>query len=397
MKYEAKRTWAEIDIDALKHNIEVIKKHVAPGAEIMGVVKADACGHGAVSVAKELLKEGVNFFAVSMLDEAVELRNAGIQSPILILSDNEPECAETIVELDIRQGVYSVETAQKLSDAAVKIGKTAKIHIKIDSGMGRVGFLPDAAPDIVEVISKMPNMEIEGIFTHFAVADEYSEESNKYTQKQYNDFYNACERIKNEKHINIPIRHAANSAAILRFPHMHLDMVRAGIILYGLWPSEETKATGAELKAVMTLKSAVSFVKKVDKGCRLSYGLTYCAPQNMTVATIPAGYADGYMRIQSNKGFVFHERSGKALPVAGRICMDQMMVDASNADETGIFAGDTVVLFGGYDGKLPTAEGIAKIAGTINYEVSCAVSRRVPRVYIENGKIVNVINRLTNK
>ncbi|MBO5147567.1 MAG: alanine racemase [Clostridia bacterium] len=397
MKYEAKRTWAEIDIDALKHNIEVIKKHVAPGAEIMGVVKADACGHGAVAVVKELLKEGVNFFAVSMLDEAVELRNAGIQSPILILSDNEPECAETIVELDIRQGVYSVETAQKLSDAAVKIGKTAKIHIKIDSGMGRVGFLPDAAPDMVEVISKMPNMEIEGIFTHFAVADEYSEESNKYTQKQYNDFYNACERIKNEKHINIPIRHAANSAAILRFPHMHLDMVRAGIILYGLWPSEETKATGAELKAVMTLKSAVSFVKKVDKGCRLSYGLTYCAPQNMTVATIPAGYADGYMRIQSNKGFVFHERSGKALPVAGRICMDQMMVDASNADETGIFAGDTVVLFGGYDGKLPTAEGIAKIAGTINYEVSCAVSRRVPRVYIENGKIVNVINRLTNK
>lgn len=397
MKYEAKRTWAEIDIDALKHNIEVIKKHVAPGAEIMGVVKADACGHGAVSVAKELLKEGVNFFAVSMLDEAVELRNAGIQSPILILSDNEPECAETIVELDIRQGVYSVETAQKLSDAAVKIGKTAKIHIKIDSGMGRVGFLPDAAPDMVEVISKMPNMEIEGVFTHFAVADEYSEESNKYTQKQYNDFYNACERIKNEKHINIPIRHAANSAAILRFPHMHLDMVRAGIILYGLWPSEETKATGAELKAVMTLKSAVSFVKKVDKGCRLSYGLTYCAPQNMTVATIPAGYADGYMRIQSNKGFVFHERSGKALPVAGRICMDQMMVDASNADETGIFAGDTVVLFGGYDGKLPTAEGIAKIAGTINYEVSCAVSRRVPRVYIENGEIVNVINRLTNK
>ena len=397
MKYEAKRTWAEIDIDALKHNIEVIKKHVAPGAEIMGVVKADACGHGAVSVAKELLKEGVNFFAVSMLDEAVELRNAGIQSPILILSDNEPECAETIVELDIRQGVYSVETAQKLSDAAVKIGKTAKIHIKIDSGMGRVGFLPDAAPDMVEEISKMPNMEIEGIFTHFAVADEYSEESNKYTQKQYNDFYNACERIKNEKHINIPIRHAANSAAILRFPHMHLDMVRAGIILYGLWPSEETKATGAELKAVMTLKSAVSFVKKVDKGCRLSYGLTYCATQNMTVATIPAGYADGYMRIQSNKGFVFHERSGKALPVAGRICMDQMMVDASNADETGIFAGDTVVLFGGYDGKLPTAEGIAKIAGTINYEVSCAVSRRVPRVYIENGEIVNVINRLTNK
>lgn len=397
MKYEAKRTWAEIDIDALKHNIKVIKKHVAPGAEIMGVVKADACGHGAVYVAKELLKEGVNFFAVSMLDEAVELRNAGIQSPILILSDNEPECAETIVELDIRQGVYSVETAQKLSDAAVKIGKTAKIHIKIDSGMGRVGFLPDAAPDMVEVISKMPNMEIEGIFTHFAVADEYSEESNKYTQKQYNNFYNACERIKNEKHINIPIRHAANSAAILRFPHMHLDMVRAGIILYGLWPSEETKATGAELKAVMTLKSAVSFVKKVDKGCRLSYGLTYCAPQNMTVATIPAGYADGYMRIQSNKGFVFHERSGKALPVAGRICMDQMMVDASNADETGIFAGDTVVLFGGYDGKLPTAEGIAKIAGTINYEVSCAVSRRVPRVYIENGKIVKVINRLTNK
>lgn len=394
---ETRRTWAEIDLDALKHNMQVIKEHTAPGAMIMGVVKADAYGHGVIEVSKTILANGAKWLAVALLDEAIEIRNAGIEAPILILSDNEPECAQTIVELDIRQGVYSIEGAKKLSDAAIKVGKNAKIHIKIDSGMGRVGFRPDEAIEAVAQIALMPGIEIEGIFTHFAVADELSEKSNTYTQEQFDKFYNVCERIKNEKHINIPIRHAANSATILRFPHMHLDMVRAGIILYGLWPSEETKATGAHLKAVMTLKSVVSFVKEVEQGTCLSYGCTFCAERKMLVATIPVGYADGYMRIQSNKGFVYHEKSGKTLPITGRVCMDQMMVDATAAAEAGISSGDTVVLFGDYDGNLPTAEGIASIAGTINYEVSCAVSRRVPRHYIEADERIKIINRLTDK
>ena len=267
--------------------------------------------------------------------------------------------------------------------------------------MGRVGFTPENAPEAAEIIAKLPYLEIEGIFTHFAVADEYSEKSNAYTREQYAKFYEVCRKIKQEKKIDIPIRHAANSAAILRYPEMHLDMVRAGIILYGLWPSEETKITGVDLKAVMTLKSAVSHVKEVECGTCFSYGCTYRAERKMTVATIPVGYADGYMRIQSNKGFVYHENSGKKLPIVGRVCMDQMMVDASSAKESGgIKQGDTVVLFGDYDGDLsrfPTAEGIARIADTINYEVSCAVSRRVPRVFTENGKTVEIMNRLTRK
>ena len=398
---DTKRTWAEINLDFLKHNMQIIKKCTTPGAKIMGVVKADAYGHGVLQVAKTILENGAEWLAVSMLDEAIELRNAGIGAPILILSDNQPQCAETIINLDIRQGVYSFETAQSLSKAAEKLGKIAKIHLKVDTGMGRVGFTPENAPEAAEIIAKLPYLEIEGIFTHFAVADEYSEKSNEYTREQYAKFYEVCRKIKQEKKIDIPIRHAANSAAILRYPEMHLDMVRAGIILYGLWPSEETKITGVDLKAVMTLKSAVSHVKEVECGTCFSYGCTYRAERKMTVATIPVGYADGYMRIQSNKGFVYHENSGKKLPIVGRVCMDQMMVDASSAKESGgIKQGDTVVLFGDYDGDLsrfPTAEGIARIADTINYEVSCAVSRRVPRVFTENGKTVEIMNRLTRK
>ena len=401
MKLQTKRTWVEIDLDALKHNMEIIRKFTAPNAKIMGVVKADAYGHGVVPIAESILQNGADWLAVSMLDEAIEIKNAGITAPVLILSDNEPECAETIVKNNIRQGVYSMEAAEKLSAAAVKLGKKAKIHLKVDTGMGRVGFAPQETPDIAEKISQMPSLEIEGIFTHFAVADEYSEESNAYTKMQYETFCAVCEKIEKEKHIDIPIKHAANSAAILRFKHMHLDMVRAGIILYGLWPSEETKREGAEFKAVMTMKSVVSYVKEIEKGACVSYGCTYRAQDKITVATIPVGYADGYMRVVSNKGFVYHERSGQKLPIIGRICMDQMMVDASLAKSCGgILPGDKVVLFGDYDGenkRFPTAEGIAKLAGTINYEISCAVTRRVPKIIIENGEITEIINRLTTR
>ena len=391
-----KRTWVEINLDALRHNMQIIRNFTAPSAQIMAVVKADAYGHGVNEIADTLLKCGATWLAVSMLDEAIEIRNMGIQAPILILSDNEPECADIIVQMDIRQGVYSLETAKILSDAAVKANKIVKIHIKIDSGMGRVGFLPEEAPDMVEKISKLPNLEIEGIFTHFAVADESDEKSEAYTRMQFSTFYNVCEKIEKEKNIKIKLRHVCNSAGILKYPEMHLDMVRAGIILYGLWPSDDMKRYNADFKAVMRLKSAVSHIKKVQSGASISYGCTYTTERETTVATIPVGYADGYMRFLSNKGYVYHEKSGTVLPIIGRICMDQMMVKADEAADS-IKPGDTVVLFGDYEKNMPTAEEIAKLIGTINYEIICAVSRRVPKFYIESGNLIKVANRLTDK
>lgn len=399
MKNETKRTWAEINLDALSHNMRIIRDFTAPNAQIMAVVKADAYGHGVREVAETVLKCGATWLAVSMLDEAVEIRNMGINAPILILSDNEPECADTIVQMDIRQGVYSFETAKMISNAAIRANKIAKIHIKIDTGMGRVGFCPDGAPEMVEKISKLQNLEIEGIFTHFAVADEDKAESEAYTRNQFNKFYNVCEKIEKEKNIKIKLRHVCNSAGILKYPEMHLDMVRAGIVLYGLWPSDDMKKCGANFKAVMRLKSAVSHVKNVESGVAVSYGCTYTTERATTIATIPVGYADGYMRLLSNKGFVYHENSGTILPIIGRVCMDQMMVKADNAAESvsGIKQGDTVVLFGDYEDNMPTAESLGQIIGTINYEIVCAVSRRIPRFYVESGKVIKVTNRLTDK
>ncbi len=399
MKINTKRTWAEINIDALEHNMKIIRSFTSSDAEIMAVVKADAYGHGVREISKTVLENGASWLAVSMLDEAVEIRNAGIKAPILILSDNEPECAEMIVDLDIRQGIYTFEAAKKLSLAAMKLNKTAKIHLKIDTGMGRVGFSSEDAPNIAERIAALPNIEIEGIFTHFAVADEYSLEADRYTKKQFDTFCNVCDIIEKEKNINIKIKHVCNSAGILRFPNMHLNMVRAGVILYGLWPSEKSKICGADFKAVMTLKSAVSYIKEVGAGTSLSYGCTYSTKSKTTIATIPVGYADGYMRALSNKGFVYHENSKEVLPIVGRICMDQMMVDAQNVIKEGgrIEEGDVIVLFGDYIDGMPTAEGIAKLCDTINYEIICAVSRRVPRIYKKMGKIIKISNKLTDK
>ena len=228
------RTWAEIDLDAIAHNLREIRRHTDRTAQIMAVVKADAYGHGAPQVARAALAHGASWLAVAMLEEAVELRRQDIKAPILILSDNEPECAETAVACDVRQAVSSYDMARRLSEAAGRLGKKAKLHLKIDTGMGRIGFSPEQAPAEAERIARLDGIEIEGIFTHFAVADESSEDADRYTERQYRTFCETCERIERERHIHIPLRHAANSAAILRFPHMHLDLVRAGIILYGL-------------------------------------------------------------------------------------------------------------------------------------------------------------------
>ena len=363
----------------------------------MGVVKADAYGHGAPQVARTLLENGFSYLAVSLIEEAVELRRAGIQAPILILSDNALCCAEEIIRYDIRQAVYTYEMAELLSEAAIRLRQKAKIHLKIDTGMGRIGFSPEEAPDAAETISKLEGIEIEGIFTHFAIADEYGPEADAYTRRQYELFTEACEKIAGEKHIHIPLRHAANSAAILRFPQMHLDMVRAGIILYGSFPSEALKKNGcgADLRPAMTLKSAVTYLKEVPAGTSISYGCTYRTARPSVIATVPVGYADGYPRILSNRADAYLEKAQVRVPVVGRVCMDQLMVDVTEAAKMGaVNVGDAVVLFGGQYGKMPTADEIASLAATIPYEITCAVSRRVPRRYLRGGALSEVVNRL---
>lgn len=390
-----RRTWAEIDLDAIAHNLREIQKFTSGNARIMAVVKADAYGHGALQVARSALENGASWLAVSVLEEALELRTGGIEAPILILSDSEPACAEAIITKEIRQAVYTFDMARTLSAAARRIGKRAKIHLKIDTGMGRIGFRPDSAPEEAERIAALEGIEIEGIFTHFAVADEFSEDSDRYTAEQYRIFYETCEKIEQEKHIHIPLRHAANSAAILRFPQMHLDLVRAGIILYGLWPSEAMKRCGADLWPAMTLKSAISYVKTAAPGSRISYGGTYCIQEPALIATVPAGYADGYFRILGNRASVYHVKTGARAPVVGRVCMDQMMIDVTQAARFGsVRTGDEVVLFGGKCDKMPSADEIASLAETIPYEVTCAVSRRVPRIFLKDGFPVETVNRL---
>lgn len=390
---ESRRSWAEINLDHIAHNAREIRRFTHPDAEIMGVVKADAYGHGAVQVARTVLENGFTRLAVSMLDEGIELRNAGIRAPILILSDYEPECAELIAAYDLTPAVYSFAMAERLSEAAQRIGKKTKIHLKIDTGMGRIGFQPETAPEEAEKISRLPGIEIEGIFTHFAVADEYGAADLSYTENQYRLFYETCEKIEREKHIHIPLRHAANSAAILRFPHMHLNLVRAGIILYGLLPSAETERCGAELRPAMTLKSVISHLKTVPAGTCISYGCTYRTEGPTVIATVPIGYADGYPRLLGNRAEAFLEAVGLRVPVIGRVCMDQLMLDVTAAGNT-VQLGDTVVLFGEKYDKMPTADEIASRLGTINYEVTCGISRRVPRVYLSGGTATETVNRL---
>ena len=381
------RTWAEIDMDALKSNIENIRKITDKKSMIMAVVKADAYGHGAVNIAKHLLKNGADRLAVADLDEAVELRRAGIDAPILILGASFDEDCEMLVKYDITPAVFLYDFAKKLSDAAKKLGKTAKVHIKIDTGMSRIGYVSgvddEAVTEEILRISNLPNIFIEGIFSHFATSDE---KDSEYTKKQFSEFMAVCDLLK-KKGLDIPIRHIANSAAIMMYPETHLEMVRAGIILYGFYPSEEVNKDKLALERVMTLKSRITLIKEIkDRG--VSYGKTYIARRNTKVATVPVGYADGYTRLLNNKAKI--AVNGEPVDVIGRICMDQCMIDVTNVHNINI--GDEVIIFGK---EVVTADEIAESLGTINYEIVCMLSRRIPRVYICEGKVVSTVNYLT--
>lgn len=379
--------YLEINLDNLANNIKGIRNIVKKDTMIMAVIKANGYGHGSVELAKLYKELGVERLATSIVTEAVELRKAGIEGPIQLLSYTSKEQLGLVVDYDIIQGIYSYNDAAELSKIAVEKGKTAKIHIKIDSGMCRIGFLPndESIEDIVK-ISKLPNIEIEGAFTHFAKADETDK---SFTRTQYERFKWVIDRLENEG-IHIKIKHVSNSATIIDLPEYNLDMVRPGIILYGYYPSNEVNKDRISLKPAMTLKGKISHVKRLPKDTGISYGHIYYTLRDSVIATIPIGYADGYSRMLSGKGFVYVK--GKRVPIVGRICMDQLMIDVTDLEDVQI--GDEVVLFGEGNDDYPQVEEIASLLGTINYELICMMGRRIPRVYIKDNKIVSISDYL---
>ncbi|MEG2931105.1 MAG: alanine racemase [Ruthenibacterium sp.] len=387
MEFE-RRCWAEIDLDALRHNFARVRA-AAEETPVMAVVKADAYGHGAVRVAKLFASEGAASFAVSGLEEALELRRAGVSLPILILGYTMPDAAQTLAENAITQTVYSAQYAQALSDAAQSAGVTVTVHIKLDTGMGRIGFAVrddfDTAAAEIAVSCALPGLSAEGIFTHFAVADSVEGDDKKYTEYQHGLVLQTVEALA-AKGVAFSVVHCCNSAGTFAWPGYHHDLVRAGIILYGENPSHDVTLEG--LRPALRLKAAVSHVKNVAEGDYESYGRTFCAQKPMRVATVAVGYADGYPRLLSNRGTL--SLHGKPARVLGRVCMDQLMVDVTNIPETQ--PGDTAIVYGG--GASDSVTHLADMTGTINYEILCAISRRVPRVYVENGAETSMVDYL---
>lgn len=367
------RTWAQISLDAIRNNINCIKSVIKPGTKIMAVVKADAYGHGMVEVSKLCMAEKIDFLSVATLDEAIQLREHGVTIPILILGSTGMENFEEAVMNDIRVTVYQNANIDKLSAAAHKLGKKAQIHIKLDTGMSRIGFAPNEESLLaIRSIADQPGINIEGIFTHFAQADQDSD----FTLEQLNIFKDFIKRL-GKLGISIELKHCANSAAIFRYPETHLDMVRAGVVMYGLYPSPCMKEFDPGIIPAMTLKSRVSMVKTLASGQGVSYGRTYVCDRETRVATVPIGYADGYKRAFSNHSWAMIK--GQKAHSIGTVCMDQCMFDITGID--GVQEGDEVILFGKKTDGI-TADDLAAVANTINYEIVCSVSSRVPRTYV---------------
>lgn len=384
MDLKIRPVWAEIDLDALAHNMRQIKD-LSQGKEIIAVVKADAYGHGALDVVPVLLENGADRLAVAVISEALELRNSGISVPILILGFTPIDFAEDIINNDIAQTVFNFEYAEELSQKAIKLGKKAKVHIAIDTGMGRIGFLPNEE-SINEVlkICALKGLIIEGLFTHFSTSDE---EDKQYTYEQFSKLNYFYDKLL-FKGINIPIIHASNSGAIIDLPETYLDAIRPGIILYGYYPSNEVKKETLDIKPVLTIKTKIIHVKTLNKNMYISYGRTFKTERESKIATLPLGYADGYSRLLSGKAKVI--MNGKLVNVVGRICMDQCMIDVTDAGDVKV--GDEVIILGRYGDIKFDADDIAELMGTINYEVLCDINHRIPRVYIKNGQITKVRN-----
>ena len=375
------RVCAVIDLDAIYDNIVNLKKNLKEGTKVSAVVKSDGYGHGAVCVARTV-DDIVDSFAVATIDEGVELRNNKIDKPIYILGYTHDSQMKRACEFEIRPAIYTYEMAKAASDAAVSLKKDIKIHLKVDTGMGRIGFKDnDESVEVIKKISKLPNVVIEGIFTHFATADEKDKDK---TYKQMERFKNFIAKLENEG-IKIAIKHCSNSAAMMEIKDANMDNVRAGIAMYGLYPSDEVDKNSVKLRPALSLVSHVTFVKDIDEGTPISYGGTFVAEKKMRVATVPVGYGDGYRRSLSNKGYVLI--NGKKAHILGRVCMDQFMVDVSDIE--GVKIGDKVTLIGKNKDENISVEEMAEIAkDTFNYEIICDLGKRIPRVYYRNGRIV---------
>lgn len=375
------RVKAVVSLDAVAHNFREMRKNIAEDTKVIAVVKADAYGHGAVQIAR-LVEEYTYIwgFATATEEEAIELRRAGIQKPILVLGIVFEEYYPELIRYDIRPAVCDADSAKKLSQEALRQGKTVHIHLALDTGMTRIGFAD--TPKSIETIKQiqmLPNLEIEGIFTHFARADEYDRSPALIQLERYLDFLN----LLKDAGITIPLLHCSNSAGIIRVPEANLSMVRAGITIYGIYPSNEVERDKIKLETAMEIKSHISYLKDVTPGTAISYGGTFVASKPMKVATIPVGYADGYPRQLSGKGWVLIH--GQRAPILGRVCMDQFMVDVTDIPDTK--SGDEVTLIGRDGNEVITAEEFGELSGRFSYEFICCISKRVPRVYIKDGKI----------
>lgn len=368
------RCYAEVSLKAIGHNIAQVKKRLRPGVKLLAVIKADAYGHGAVRVGK-YLEDQVDYFAVATAEEAMELREQGIRLPVLVLGYISPEQYGEILDYDITQTVYSLEIAEKLSEASVKAGCRTKIHAALDTGMTRIGFhITEEEADRIAAISRLPGLELEGMFTHFSCADQ---KDKTYCGLQLEKF-RRMEGMLRERGVEIPVKHICNSAGIMEFDDYRFDMVRSGIVTYGLYPSEEVDKSRLPLIPALSWKSRVIHVQDVEPGLGVSYGATYTTEGPCTrIATVSAGYADGYPRALSNKGRVLIH--GRYAPILGRVCMDQMMVDVSHIPDVKVE--DAVTLIGREGDRRITMEEVADPACRFNYEMACGISKRVPRIY----------------
>lgn len=385
------RVWAEVDLDAIWENMVHMKENIAENTKILAVIKTDGYGHGGVPIAKMLEQLDFMFgYAAATYEEAHVLREAGVKKPILILGYTFPYCYEELIREEIRPAVYRRDTVEELAAAAAKVGKKAKVHIKVDTGMGRIGITPDEEGlEFVRFLIEHPELEVEGIFTHFAKSDETDKTSANH---QLELFQNFIKKIQTELGITIPVKHCSNSAAILEMPQANMDMVRAGITTYGLYPSEEVSKDIVPLRAAMSLYSHIVYCKMIHAGQSVSYGGLFTAQKDTRVATIPVGYGDGYPRSLSGKGYVLIH--GKKAPILGRVCMDQFMVDISEIPEA--MDGDKVTLLGMDGTERITAEELGELSGRFNYEFVCDLGKRIPRVYIQHGEITEVRDYFEN-
>lgn len=385
------RVWAEVDLDAIWENMVHMKENIAENTKILAVIKTDGYGHGGVPIAKMLEQLDFMFgYAAATYEEAHVLREAGVKKPILILGYTFPYCYEELIREEIRPAVYRRDTVEELAAAAAKVGKKAKVHIKVDTGMGRIGITPDEEGlEFVRFLIEHPELEVEGIFTHFAKSDEADKTSANH---QLELFQNFIDKIQKELGITIPVKHCSNSAAILEMPQANMDMVRAGITTYGLYPSEEVSKDIVPLRAAMSLYSHIVYCKMIHAGQSVSYGGLFTAQKDTRVATIPVGYGDGYPRSLSGRGYVLIH--GKRAPILGRVCMDQFMVDISEIPEA--MDGDKVTLLGMDGTERITAEELGELSGRFNYEFVCDLGKRIPRVYIQHGEITEVRDYFEN-